>query len=115
MESKAIQKIGPVVNAIQYRQWNRKMNNAPVQVRPKVRQALASVEKLSEYELISVKQMGTIDKYKDAIIASIAHKSDNTDISDVLRILNVDMWACLSANAGGEYCADSRGLSLNPL
>ena len=46
--------------------------------------------------------MGTFDNYKDAIIATIAHKDGNPDISDVLKTLNVDMWALLSAKAEGE-------------
>ena len=102
LESKAIQEIGPVVDSKQYRQWNKKMKNAIEQSRPKARLALELVEKLSEEELINTKQMGTFDNFKDAIIASVAHKQGNSDISDVLRTLNVDMWALLSAKAEGE-------------
>ena len=46
--------------------------------------------------------MGTFDRYTDAIIAAIVHKSANSDMSNVLRIVNVDMWAPLGAKAEGE-------------
>ena len=65
------------------------MKNALEQVRPNARQALEFVEQLSEEELIDTKQKGTFDNYKDAIVETIAHKSGNTDVSDVLRTLNV--------------------------
>ena len=44
LQSKAVQEIGPVVDAKQYRQWNKKMKNAPEQAQPNARQALEFVE-----------------------------------------------------------------------
>ena len=44
-ESKAIQDIGPVVDAKQYRQWNKKMKNAIEQIRPQSRHILDFIEK----------------------------------------------------------------------
>ena len=52
LESKAIHEIGPVVDAKQYRQCNKKLRDALRQVRPNARQAQESVEKSSEEELI---------------------------------------------------------------
>ena len=59
LESKAIQELGPVVDAKQYRQWNKKMKNALEQVRPNARKAFEAVEQFPEEELIDVKQKGT--------------------------------------------------------
>ena len=95
-------RFGPVIDAKQYRQWNKKMKNALEQVRPTARQALEAVEKLSEEELIDSRQKGTFDNYKDAIIAVTANKSGSSELQEVLRTLNVDMWALLSAKAEGE-------------
>ena len=78
------------------------MKNALKQVRPIARQALEAVEKLSEEELIDTRQKGTFDNYKDAIIATIAHKTGSLELSELLGILNVNMWALLSAKAEGE-------------
>ena len=78
------------------------MNNALEQVPPNVRKALEAIQKLSEEDLIDVKQKGAFDNYKDAIIATITHKTSNSDMPDVLSHLNVDMWALLDVKAEGE-------------
>jgi hypothetical protein len=57
---------------------------------------------LSEEEFIDTRQKGNFDIFKDAIVATIAPKAPNSEMSDVLRTLNVDMWALLSAKADGE-------------
>lgn len=49
-ESKAVQEIG-VVDAKQYRQWNKQMKNALDQIRPNYRHVPDCVEKLTEEEL----------------------------------------------------------------
>ena len=63
------------------------------------RHALESLETLSEEELIANKEIDTFDNYKDAIVAMIAHRGPNSDISDALRVFNVDMLAILRAKA----------------
>ena len=102
VESKAIQELGAVVDSKQYRNWNKKMKNALEQIRPNARHALDVIEKLSEEDVISIKQLGNFDNYKDSIIATVEQKHGNNDISDVLSTLNVDTWALLSAKAAGE-------------
>ena len=95
LESKAIQEIGPVVDAQQYRCWDKMMNNALEQVRPIARQTLDTVEKLPEEELISAKQLGPLDSYKDAIIAATSSKTGNSDLTDLLVL----MWTCGRSSA----------------
>ena len=102
LDSKAIQELGTVVDSKQHRQWNKKMKNALEQIRPNARHALDPIERLSEEEVISTKQLGNFDNYKDSIINAIEQKQGNNNVSDVLGTLNVDMWALLSAKAEGE-------------
>ena len=47
LESKAAQDIGTVVDAKQYRQWNKNMNNAVDKIRPSSRSVLDCVERLT--------------------------------------------------------------------
>ena len=67
-------------------------------------------------ELIDTKQTDMFDHYKVAIVATIAHKTMNSDMSDVIQKLNVDMWAILSSKAEEgaeeklESCNQGEGL-----
>ena len=117
LESKAAQEIGTVVDAKQYRQWNKKMKNAIDQIRPNSRNVLDHVEKLTEDEINEAIKQGNFDSRRDAIINMISNKrGGNQDLSDLLRTLNVDMWAILSAKAEGEAeeklesCTQGEGL-----
>ena len=76
-----------------------------------------SIEKLSEDEINDALKQGTFDSRRDAIITLIANKrGGNPDMSEILRTLNVDMWAILSAKAEGkaeeklESCTQGEGL-----
>ena len=74
LESKAVQEIGTVIDAKQYRQWNKKMKNALDQIRPNSRAALDCVEKLSEDEINEANKQGTFDSRRDVIVTVIANK-----------------------------------------
>ena len=117
LESKAIQEIGTVVDAKQYRQWSKKMKNALDQIRPNSRTILDHVEKLSEDEINEASKQTNFENRLDVIISVIENKrGGNKDMSDLLRTLNVDMWAILSAKAEGEAeeklesCSQGEGL-----
>jgi len=110
LESKAVQEISTVVDVKQYRQWNKKMKNALDQIRPYSRQALDQVEKLNEDEINEFFRQGVFDSRKEAIISLIAHKTSKTDLAEILRTLNTDMWAILSAKAEGEAEEKTREL-----
>ena len=102
LESKAIQEVGPMVDSKQYKQLNKKLKDALEQVRPTPRHTLDAIDKLAEEEVMSTKQGGTSDKCEDAIIAVMEHRTGNSSTADILRTLNVDMWALPSAKAEGE-------------
>ena len=53
LESKAMQEVGKLSDAKQYRQWCKKMKNAIEQSRPKARAAIEMIEKLNEEDVIS--------------------------------------------------------------
>ena len=117
VESKAVQEIGPVVDAKQYRQWSKKMKNAIDQIRPHSRTALDHVEKLTEDEINEANRQGTLDSRRDVIITLVANTHGrNQDMSETLCSLNTDMWAILSAKAAGEAeeklesCTQGEGL-----
>ena len=74
LESKAIQEIGTVVDAKQYRQWNKKMKNAIDQIRQNSRNVLDCVEKLTEDEINEAIKQGNFDSRRDAIINMISNK-----------------------------------------
>ena len=74
LESKAVQEIGNVVDAKQYRQWNKKMKNALDQIRPNSKAILDHVEKLSEDEINEANKQGTFDSRRDVIVEVIASK-----------------------------------------
>ena len=64
LESKAVQDIGPVVDAKQYRQWNKKMKNAVEQTRQQSRSALEAIERLTEDEINDASKQGQFDSKK---------------------------------------------------
>ena len=78
LESKAVQEIGNVIDAKQYRQWNKKMKNALDQIRPNSRAILDHVEKLSENEINEANKQGTFDSKLDVIVEVIASKRGGT-------------------------------------
>ena len=61
LESKAVQEVGLVVDAKQYRQWSKRMKNALDQIRPNSRAALVHVEKWTEEELNDAIRQGSFD------------------------------------------------------
>ena len=79
------------------------MKNALDQVRPYSRQGVDFIERFSGNDINDGTEQGTVDNQTDAITALVAHKTDvNADMSGSLNILNIDMWAILSAKAEGE-------------
>ena len=57
---------------------------------------------MTEDEVNQTLTDGSFSNRKKAIIAIIAHKRSNTDMTETLRTLNIDMWSILSAKAEGE-------------
>ena len=73
------------------------------QIRPNSRNALNFTEQyLNEDEINASLTIGTFDNRKDAIIALVAHKRNNKDMTETLETRHTDMWAILSAKAEGE-------------
>ena len=104
-----------MVDANQYRQWNKKAKNALDQLRPHSRVILDSVEKLTEDEVDEAIQLGSFDTRCGAISTLVSQKL-NRNVTDTMKTLNVDMWAILTAKADGEAeeklgsCNDGEGL-----
>ena len=88
LESKAVQEIGNVIDAKQYRQWNKKMKNALEQIRPNSRTVLDLVEKLTEDEINDANKQGIFDSKLEIINTLISNKRNgNQDMSDILRTI----------------------------
>ena len=100
--SKAVQQVGVVVDAKQYREWNKQLKNALDQIRPNSRHALDCFEKLTEDEINEGNMQGTLDLRLDVIWTVIAPKRNGSeDMPELLKALNIDMCAILSAKAEG--------------
>ena len=71
--------------------------------RPNTRQVLHWVETSTEDEINDAHRQGTFDNKLEVIGYVVACKrTGNQDMSELLRILNADMWAILSVKAEGD-------------
>ena len=118
LESKAIQDVPEITDAKGYRSWNRKMKNAMEQVRPKARNALELVEKMTEVEITTKFSAAGCTTKKEAIIMILEEKYGQSyrNLEESLEMANRDMWSILSPKSSGEAeekmegCAQGEGL-----
>lgn len=112
LESKGIQDVASLSDSKTYRQWNKKLKNALDLVRPKPREKLELIERLTEEEIIvASNSLQSIDPSKaskrDAIVYIISNKHPHNSISpdaisSELESLDRDMWSILMSKATGE-------------
>ena len=95
-----------------------KLKNALEHIRPNSRQAMETLEKLSEDEVneLDDKQHNNFNNKKEVIIILLNNKRGDAQLEEDLSTLNVDLWSVLCAKAEGEAeeqlesCTQGEGL-----
>ena len=105
LESKAIQNLGKLANAKEYRYWNQRLKNAMDQARPRYgRRLMTWLEGISEKEVEEAGETSSSDDHNEWVMEIIMGKVRDEDkiTEEDIRSGNRDIWAVLVDKCEGE-------------
>ena len=105
LESKAIQNLGKLASAKEYRYWNQRLKNAMDQARPRYGRCLMTwLEGMSEKEVEEVGETSNSDDRNDWVIDILMDKAkaDGKITEEDIHSGNRDIWAVLVDKCEGE-------------